>query len=1214
MVRRIRLLFIGLLVTTGHSLMAEEPNLQFVVDALQVEVTALEDDVYRVAAQPLDIETRTEDEHAAVSRAGNRTEFVLDRATGAFRIVAKQGQDTPLWRGSLQRIHDVGRMHVDGLELEWDARPGEHIYGLGQRFDALDQNGKHVEMWIRDAVGQSRGDSYYCTPVLFGLPTPSQRSGGPAGHRGYALFASDNPEGSFDFNTGDRLKHRYRRTGQHVSFFLAIGPDLKTLVRKRAALQGPFRGLPDWAWGPWISRNSFESQAEAEEAIQGMLERKLPVAAIVQEAWKGSSESGGFNTFSRDRWPTVEAFLAFCAEHDIRNVLWQVPIIHPSSPAYREGVARGYFVKNAEGQVSHREEWLAGFANIDFTNPDAVAWWKDRLRGVVRLGAWGFKADDGEAIKPDDVFSDGRRGWQVHNEYSTLYNQALTELFDEEGVDGMLWARSGSLGIEQYPALWAGDQYARWEQYRSLLPAGLSAGLSGMPFWGHDIGGYIDDPGPELYIRWLQFGAFSPLMQYHGIQRREPWEFGETAEQAYRLLSHLRMNLRPTLIALGREAAETGLPLMRPMLLEFPDEPVFADEQTQYMLGPDLLVAPVLEEGAVGRRVQFPKGRWHHLLRPIAFDGPGEFNVPVALVDAPVFVREGAALRVELDEDADLGTWHQGAPIRTVVFESARAAILNPRIPLSANILSRRTPATFEVPAGFDGELEAGWCDALGHMAQLLPVHQESNRRMVDLELSDADAIFPLVKTLAIRRKGEDATFFRASIRWQSPTVLTTEVRGSRVVASGRRAVTATVQNRSDQPLPLRLEAHAVRGASVQTGPRDTTLAAGITRTWTWQVDVEDTDLVGDIPVTVSVFSGKTPLAQETVHFVRPLTWAVVGPFPAGPHRAFATSFPPEWEPGADVAFEAGNQTVRWERLAPDHVIEHGGIDFVSVFGQREDCAAYAMSRIRSEREQDVELRLGSDDTLTVWLNGEKVYAVETYRLAEWDQEVVPVRLRKGVNTLIVKVGQDRHPWKMFFRVTAPGGRPVYGLTDGFDDIQAYAADRPAPEEVIVQPAPLTWCISGAFPYDKTAGQSAHGVLDSLAASPTWPIADGDTRWRWTTDVGGYDGTVDLNTLVGPITHGFSYAATRVNVDTETPVELVCGSDDGMVMWVNGEKVLEDYEYHGYRYDQHRVRATLRAGENVIFCRIGQGDGEWKFRVVAWDLSGDLAKPLPSSP
>lgn len=621
-------------------------------DDLAVAFTDAGPDVFRVTVSPKSV-----DEPPPPCRSQN-TEMRFEDGMLLVRRT-NMPEAEPLWSGRLIGLQAYGRANVPGTRLEWKAQPGEAIYGLGQRFNALNQAGKMVEMWNRDAPGQGHGNeaSYFCTPVLFSSA-------------GYAFFAADNPDGDFSLNPLGEGLNRYSRAGQEWTFYLAFAPTVKELVLQRARLQGPFRGIPDWAWGPWISRNSYENQGEAEEAIKGMVERGFPVAAIVQEAWKGPYETGDFNNFVKDRWADLDRYFALCSQHDIRTVLWQVPVIPPSHPGLDEMAKKNYFVKNPDGAVSWRREWLEGMANIDFTNPEAVRWWKDQMRDEVRMGVRGFKADDGEDIKPDDVFADGRRGWQMHNDYAALYAHALYELFDEEGADGMLWGRSASLGTERTPALWAGDQFASWEQYRSLLPAGLSAGLSGAPFWGHDIGGYIGDPGPELYIRWLQFGAFSPLMQYHGVKRREPWEFGREAEEAYKLLSHLRMNLKPTLIELGREAAATGIPVMRPMLLEFPDDPRFVSEDSQYMLGPNLLVAPVLEAGTTERLVKFPAGRWRHLLRPEVFEGPAETSVTCGLADAPVFVREGAALKVQLAESAKLGVWSPEAPVREIAIGS----------------------------------------------------------------------------------------------------------------------------------------------------------------------------------------------------------------------------------------------------------------------------------------------------------------------------------------------------------------------------------------------------------------------------------------------------------------------------------------------------------------------------------------------------------------
>ena len=631
---------------------ADESPVQEVTFHMQVTIGGLHVDVMQVGPEIFRFDVKPGAETASGSMQEGPISF--SGSDGGFAI---RGPGGNVWECRLSKLDAFGRAAAPGLHLSWRSWDGEAIYGLGERFDSLDQAGKVVDMWIEDAPGQGDASrqSYYVTPVLYST-------------RGYAFFAADNPEGAFDLNARGGGVNRYRRAGQSMTFHVAFGDSLKDLVRKRESVQGPHRGIPDWAWGPWISRNSFENQAEAEEAINGMVQRNLPVAAIVQEAWKGRSETGDFNNFSSERWPDLPRFFELCRQHDIRNVLWQVPVIHPSSPEFAIGRDRGFFVKKPDGSISFRQNWLKDFANVDFTNPDAVKYWQDLIRPTVKLGIWGFKADDGEDIKPDDVFFDGRRGWEMHNEYSTLYNRALTELLEQEGVDGLLWARSGSLGNERYPALWAGDQYARWEQMASLLPAGLSSGMSGMPFWGHDIGGYLEQPSPELYIRWVQLGALSPLMQYHGVLRREPWEFGPEAEAAYALMVRIRMNLAPTLIALGHETERTGLPIMRPMVLEFPDDPRFVSEDTQYMLGPDLLVAPVLEEGAAGRRVEFPAGVWIHALRGTAYRGPAGIEVPIGLVDAPLFVRGGAILRLQLKDSATLGEWRANDPVRDMQF------------------------------------------------------------------------------------------------------------------------------------------------------------------------------------------------------------------------------------------------------------------------------------------------------------------------------------------------------------------------------------------------------------------------------------------------------------------------------------------------------------------------------------------------------------------
>ncbi len=1010
--------------------------------AFHFDVTVPAPDVYRVEISPAD-PART---NTPAGVRSDTTAFRLNGTDGKIEIVRFDSFTNPVaWSATIRAIDHFGRAAVPGIEVSWTALPGEALYGTGERFDALNQAGKKREFWIQDAPSQGGAATYYCTPVFYSSS-------------GYGLFFTNNPEATADLNSDGSGVHRFQRAGASATFFIAVRPTLKDLIKARASLFGPYRGIPDWAWGPWISRNSFENQAEAEEAINGMLSRDLPVAAIVQEAWKGASDTGEWNAFAKSRWPDLPKYFALCEQHGIRTVLWQVPIVHPSSPGFDEAVKKKFFVRRPDGSVSFRKEWLEGFANIDFTNPEAREYWKAQMRETVRLGIAGFKADDGEDIKPDDVFFDGRRGWQLHNEYSTLYNRTLMELLDEEKADGMLWSRSGSLGNETCPALWAGDQEATWQQLHSLLPAGLSASISGMPFWGHDIGAYLGRPSPELYIRWLQFGAFSPLMQYHGIQRREPWEFGPEAEKAYKLLATLRMKLKPTLIALGREAAETGMPIMRPMTLEFPDDPRFASEESQYMLGPDLLVAPILEDGARARRVKFPAGRWQHLLFSNVYEGPSEQAVNVGLRDAPVFVREGATLE----------GWK--------TFGADRAIATNP-------------------------------------------------------------IALPSVSVVAD---------------------------GSRVAGTGTRTVRTRVQYLGEFPFPYRL---AQIGT---TNIIEDAVAPNETSEHAWRVSLGARDKVGEEKISFLFQDFET----ATVSFVRSPRWAVVGPFPAEPKQAYGINYPPEWEQGPDVAFEAGFRVVQWQSVSEQHVAERDGIDFTGLFGPREHAAAYALAYLDSDHDQDVELRFGSDDTLTVWLNDEKIHSVEAYRLAEYDQEIVKARLAKGRNKLLVKVCQDRNPWRLMFRLTGPGGASIEGVTDGFADLARYDPARPQSERIVTLPKPLTW-----------------HVKDKDLSSPV---------------------VIDLAASLGGCSNCFVDASAEVIVDKETPVEFACGSDDGLILKLNGATILSNTAPRGFASGSDRVRATLRPGSNLLDARITQGGGDWKFKVEVWDVSVSPARLLGS--
>jgi alpha-D-xyloside xylohydrolase len=1159
-----------------------------------------------------------------VERAGERTLAVeLSPVNGegtADGIFRREGLSAELQGGELRlgagdkslgfrfrALGRYGRASVPGLEMSWGVSDEEGIYGLGERFDRLNQNGRVVEMWIEDEPGQGDGGAtYFVTPMLL--------SGA-----GYAFWTDDNPEGAFDVNAGGSGRCVYQRAGRTVRFYVAFGDDLQALVRERAAVRGAPRGIPDWSWGPWVSRNSFETQAEAEEVLREMAARKLPVAAIVQEAWKGPSEPGLFNAFDPGRWAGVSNYMAACARADIKNILWQVPILHPSSPHFKEGEAKGYFVKDPEGKVSLREHWLAGFANIDFTNPDAVKFWQDLIRPVVKMGVAGFKADDGEAIKPDDVFFDGRRGWQMHNEYSRLYGQALQDLLDEENADGMLWARSGSLGIDQIPALWAGDQFANWQQMRSLIPAGLSCAMSGVAFWGHDIGGYIDQPSEELYIRWVQFGALSPLMQYHGIQRREPWEFGMQAEAAYRRMVYLRMNLKPELIRMGRQTVETGLPMMRPMALAFPGDTRFRDTDDQYMLGDDLLVFPVLEEGARSRRVLIPEGVWYSLDGRRRYTGPAEMELPVALLDVPLLVRDGATLRMQLAEGAEPGDWSPAMPERDWQVPVDRVVFDNLSWNGRPDTVNREALALF-TPAG-DAKadsLSAYWYfDAIPDKKMPARLVQKEGRLAFSLIPSPKRAVeghsFTLVVLDADRQE-----VLRLEGTWHSPVDLHIE-QADQMIENGerKRILKAVMKNNTERELSGTLHFRGSGSLRVDPADRQITLPPGQEQDVRFDVQLPSDSAVGNT-VVKALLAGPSGIISGTQYdrLNAAPRWAAIGPFPAEKKEAFRTVYAPETLIDATAAYRTDNGELRrWQPIKRRALDASGSerFDFNKLWGPHDDAAAYIMTRLYATRAQTVELHAGSDDTLTVWLNGRQVFANEAYRGASADQDLVELPLRPGANTVLIKVGQHVAGWELLVRFTGKNGKPLRGIREGFSDYNLFSPSSPVKRTVQAraqQYNPPRWIAVGPFDAPGKTAFAAHFPPESdWSASSTFGTHKGEPiRWRQVAtehDKASGADYIDFLELWPGTTNAACYALTKFRADRARRVLLHAGSDDTLAVWLNGRKVFAKEVYRGAQPDQEVIPLFLKDGINTLLVKVTQDVGGWMLYTRFTDDDGN---------
>ena len=526
---------------------------------------------------------------------------------------------------------------------------GELVYGLGERFGPLVKNGQSVDCWNADG-GTSSEQAYKNIPFYLT-------------NRGYGVLVDHPGHVSFEVGSEGVENVQFSVRGERLQYYVIAGGDPAGVLERYTALVGRPPEVPAWSWGLWLSTSFTTDYDEATvmSFIDGMAQRRLPLSVFHFDCfWMREFSWCNFEWDTRV-FPDPEGMLARLHDKGLKVCVWINPYIAQRSRLFEEAKRAGYLVRRADGSVWQWDLWQAGMGLVDFTNPEATAWYQQHLRRLLDQGVDTFKTDFGERIPVDVIWHDHSSPERMHNWYTQLYNEAVTAVLCEHAPgEAVVFSRSATVGGHRFPVHWGGDSSSTFPSMAETLRGGLSLAFAGFAYWSHDIGGFEGSPDPAVFKRWVAFGLLSSHSRLHGSDSyRVPWAFDEEAVEVTRRFSELKLSLLPYLLRAGRQAHERGLPVMRPMALMYPDDPAAAYLDRQYLLGDDLLVAPVFD-AAGDVHVYLPAGTWTPLLGGEPVTGPVWRRERHGYDSLPLYVRAGAVLpRTERVEGTD-GPWLDG--------------------------------------------------------------------------------------------------------------------------------------------------------------------------------------------------------------------------------------------------------------------------------------------------------------------------------------------------------------------------------------------------------------------------------------------------------------------------------------------------------------------------------------------------------------------------
>ncbi len=501
--------------------------------------------------------------------------------------------------------------------------PGERIYGCGESFGALNKVGQKVQIMVTDPQGPETDGQYKPVPFFFS-------------NRGYGIFMHTSAPVTADFGASYIGADRLFMADEQLDMFVFFG-EPKDILNEYTNITGKSPMLPLWTFGTWMSRITYFSQEEGLDIAKKLRQHKIPSDVIhFDTGWFGVDWQCDYE-FAKDRFKDPKGMLDQMKRDGFHTCLWQLPYFTPKNRFFREIVDGGMAVRNAAGSLPYED------AVLDFTNPKTVSWYQSKIEGLMKLGVATIKCDFGEAAPYDGFYHNGRGGLYEHNLYPVRYNKALWEQVERSHPgEGVIWARSAWAGSQRYALHWGGDAATTNTGMLGDLRGGISFGLSGFSFWSHDMGGFVTASPEDIYRRWLPFGFLSSHTRAHGAPPTEPWLISESFTKAFRQAAEMKYRLMPYVYAQAKDCTERGLPMVRALLVEFPDDPGAWLVEDQYMFGSQILVAPLLESGD-SRTVYLPRGKWIDYQSGKVYEG-GYQTIKVGEIPCVILVRDGSLI------------------------------------------------------------------------------------------------------------------------------------------------------------------------------------------------------------------------------------------------------------------------------------------------------------------------------------------------------------------------------------------------------------------------------------------------------------------------------------------------------------------------------------------------------------------------------------------